>query len=85
MHAKLTHRILWLDDLTRRDINRWRSDDLAKEIDQTFEYTLIFEPAPDWSLLAGLKFEEYYESDLDQKGLVAREFYLKAERHFSIH
>ncbi len=77
---KITHRMLWTRDLTKRDIDRWRGDELDKETDGIFEYTVIYQPDPKWKLLSGVRFEQEYQSDVDERGLTAREIYFKAER-----
>ena len=81
--SRVTHRLLWLDDLTRRDIARWRGDELARETAQTVEYTLIYRPDSRWSILGGVKLVEEYASDLDEESLTGREVYLKIERKFA--
>ncbi|MGV6826792.1 MAG: hypothetical protein ACWA5Q_07430 [bacterium] len=45
--------VLFLDDLTERDIERWLGEVLAREEEQTFEYNFIWKPIKPWRLLAG--------------------------------
>jgi len=80
----LTHRLLWLNDLTERDIDRWRGDELARETSRTLEYTQIFSPHPAWQLMWGLRLVKDYESDINQKDLTAREIYFKVQREFTL-
>jgi len=80
----LTHRLLWLNDITERDIDRWRGDELARETSRTLEYTQIFSPHPAWQLMWGLRLVKDYESAINQKDLTAREIYFKVQRKFTL-
>ncbi len=80
----LTHRLLWLNDLTKRDNDRWRGDELARETSQTLEYTQIFSPRPEWQLMWGLRLVKDYESDIDKRDLTEREIYFKVQREFTL-
>ncbi len=80
----MTHRLLFLDDLTERDLNQWRGDVLAKEIDRTLEYTLLYKPDKDWSVLAGVKLGQEYDSDVNETDLTSREIYLKIGYDFKL-
>ena len=78
----LSHRLLYLDELTERDIARWTGDELAKEVERTFEYTLTYHPAKSWKILSGVKFEYDYESDIDDDDITKRQFYCRIEKVF---
>ena len=80
----LTHRLLWLNDLTKRDTDRWRGDELDRETSQTLEYTQIFSPRPEWQLMWGLRLVTDYESDIDKRDLTEREIYFKVQREFTL-
>jgi len=77
----ISHRLLFLDNLTKRDMSRWLDDDeLARECDRTFEYTLTYKPTRLWKILAGLKLDYEYESDVDDGDITERQIYCKLER-----
>ncbi len=80
--SQIGHRLLFLDDLTRRDLSRWMGDELAKEVEETLEYTFIYKPTKKTSLLAGIKAEYNFESDIDKGGITNRELYTKVEMQF---
>ena len=81
-NSQISHRLLYLDDLTRRDLTRWLGTELDKEIEKTFEYTLIYKPTKKISVLAGIKAEYNFESDVNDGGLTNRELYTKVEMRF---
>jgi len=80
----LTHRLLWLNDVTERDIDRWRGAELARETSRTLEYTQIYSPHPAWQLMWGLRLVKDYESDINKQDLTAREVYFKVQREFTL-
>ena len=84
-NEKLTHRFLYLDDLTERNLDLWVADEDRREKERTLEYTLLYKPTKDWKILTGVKFGDEYDSDLDETELTNREYYLKIEKdiHFS--
>jgi hypothetical protein len=79
---RFSHRLLYLDDLTKRDTERWVEDELSKEYDRTIEYTLTYQPAKSWNVLFGVKFEYEYESTIDEGDFNDREVYCKIEKTF---
>jgi len=83
--SRITHRLFWLDDLTQRDVDRWRGDEIAEETAQSVEYTLIYRPNDNWTVLCGVKLEEDYASDQNKESLTAREGYIKIQRQFAFH
>jgi len=77
----ISHRLLYLDNLTKRNMEIWLGDDeLPKEYDRTFEYTLTYKPTRLWKILAGLKLDYEYESDIDDGDITERQIYCKFER-----
>ena len=80
----MTHRLLWLNDVTERDIDRWRGAELARETSRTLEYTQIDSPHPAWQLMWGLRLVKDYESDINKQDLTAREVYFKVQREFTL-
>ena len=83
-NEKLTHRLLYLDDLTERNLDLWAADEDAREKERTFEYTLLYKPTKDWKILTGVKFGNEYDVDLDETGLINREFYIKIAKDFNL-
>lgn len=81
-NSQVSHRLLYLNDLTKRDTDRWLSPELAKEVNETFEYTFIYKPTKKLKILAGYKAEYDFESDINDGGLTNREFYTKIEQRF---
>lgn len=77
-----SHRLIYLDDLTKRDISRWLGTELAREEEKTLEYTFTYKLKRDWSLLTGVKFEYDYKSDIDDGDITNRELYTKFEKQF---
>lgn len=78
-NAQVWHRLLYLDDLTRQDTTRWLGDSLEKEVERTFEYTFIYKPTKKFSLLAGVKAEYEFKSDINKGDETNREVYMKLE------
>lgn len=76
---QISHRLLFLGDLTERDTQRWLGVELDEEIERTFEYTFIFKSKQKWSMLAGFKFEYDYKSDINDGDITNREVYFKIE------
>ena len=79
---KIGHRLLYLDELTNRDTDRWLGDELRREVDREFEYTFRYDVTGPWSVLAGFKSGFAYRSDVDAGDTTNREFYAKIERRF---
>ena len=79
-NEKLTHRFLYLDDLTERNLDLWVADEDRREKERTLEYTLLYKPTKDWKILTGVKFGDEYDADLDKTDLTNREYYLKVEK-----
>ncbi len=79
---QVSHRLLYLDDLTERDIDSWLGPELEKEIERTFEYTFIYNPDKKWQILAGIKAEYDFKSDVNDDDITNREVYAKIERKF---
>jgi hypothetical protein len=77
---KISHRLIFLDDLTNRDTQRWLGDELNREIARTLEYTFTYEIQEQWSVLAGIKAEYDHESDVNNGDITNREVYLKFEK-----
>jgi hypothetical protein len=75
----LSHRLLYIDNLTEQDTARWLGDSLAEEIERIFEYTLTYQPTNKWRILAGVKLEYEYESDIDEGDITNRQFYCRVE------
>jgi hypothetical protein len=80
---QFSHRLLYLDDLTQRDIERWLDkDEPAEEFERTFEYTFTYQPAETWEFLFGVKAEYEYESNIDDGDWTAQQVYCKVEKTF---
>jgi len=79
---QVSHRLLYLEDLTRRDTERWLGHALDKEVERTFEYSFIYKPNKKLSILSGIKVEYDYESDIGDGDITRREIYAKIERRF---
>jgi len=79
----ISHRLLYLHDLTRQNTELWLGDALDKEIESTFEYSLIYKPNKKLSILSGIKAEYDYKSDIDDGDITIREIYTKIERQFN--
>lgn len=79
---KISHRLLYLDDLTKRDTERWIEEELSEEQERTLEYTLTYQPAQTWKILTGVKLGYEYESDIDDGDITERQFYCKIEKKF---
>ncbi|MEN8190449.1 MAG: carbohydrate binding family 9 domain-containing protein [Thermodesulfobacteriota bacterium] len=77
---RFSHRFLYLDNLTKRDSGRWISDELERELERVFEYTLICEPVESWKVLFGFKGGYDHESDIDEGDFTDRELYFKIEK-----
>lgn len=56
----------------------------AKEYDRTVEYTVTYTPKESWKILAGVKLEYTYESDIDEGDFTDREIYCKIEKNILI-
>jgi len=82
INHRVSHRLLYLGDLTNRDTEHWLGVELDREIERTLEYTLMYESNEQWAVLAGLKTEYDYESDVDDGDITHREIYLKIEKRF---
>ena len=81
-NKRISHRFLYLDDTTEKDVDRWLGDALAREQERTLEYTLIWQPSKPWTILTGIKLGWDYNSDVDESDLTNREVYLKVARKF---
>ena len=79
---KFSHRLLYLDDLTKRDTERWIEEENAREYDKTFEYTLTYEPSISWKILFGAKVVYEYESSIEDGDYTERQIYCKIEKKF---
>jgi hypothetical protein len=79
---RVSHRLLYLDDLTNRDTERWLGVELDREVERTLEYTFTYEIFEQWAVLAGLKTEYDYKSDVNDDDITNREVYLKIEKRF---
>ena len=79
---RVSHRLLYLDDLTRQDTERWRGEALDKEVSREIEYAYIYRPSKKLRLLTGAKAEYEFESDVDDGDIVNREIYFKVEAGF---
>ncbi len=79
---KFSHRFLYLDDVTKRDTERWIEEELAREEEKTFEYTFTYQPTKTWKFLTGVKLEYEYESDIDDGDITEHQFYCKVEKTF---
>lgn len=79
-NRQLSHRLLYLDNLTKRDTERWKGNEIPKEYDKTIEYTLTYNPSEKWKILTGVKLEYTYESDIDEGDVTDRQIYCKIER-----
>ena len=78
-----THRLIYLEDRTKRNLDNWIVDELAKEIETTLEYSYIYTTRNDWSLLSGIKLIQEDNSDSNDKLLTERQVYFKVERFFN--
>jgi hypothetical protein len=76
---KASRRLIYLDDLTRQDTDRWLGSSLDKEVEREFEYAFIYKPSKKVSLLTGVKAEYDYESDISDGDVTNREVYFKIE------
>ena len=83
-NKKISHRLLWLYDVTERNLENWVVDEDKKERESSFEYTFIYMPNNYWKLLAGVKFLNEWDDDINEDGLTNREFYLKIERQINV-
>lgn len=81
-NTKISHRFLYLDDLTKRDTERWIEEELAREEEKTFEYTFTYQPTETWKFLTGVKLGYEYESDIDDGDITEQQFYCKIEKTF---
>jgi len=80
-NQKMSHRFLYLDDLTHRNLDIWLGDDEpAKEYDRTLEYTITYQPNRLWKILAGVKLGYEYDSDVNDGDNTERQIYCKFER-----
>ncbi|MCP4333134.1 MAG: hypothetical protein GY785_10805 [Gammaproteobacteria bacterium] len=79
---RVSHRLLYLDDLTERDTDAWLGPELGKEIERSFEYTFIYNPGKEWRILTGIKAEYDFKSDVDDDDITRREVYAKFEKKF---
>jgi hypothetical protein len=79
---KFSHRLLYLDNVTKRDAERWIDDELPREEDWTFEYTFTYQPKESLRFLTGIKLEHEYESDIDDGDITGQQFYCKIEKSF---
>ena len=82
INHRVSHRLLYLDDLTNRDTERWLGVELEREVERTLEYTLTYETYQQWAVLAGFKIEYDYKSDVDDDDVTNREIYIKIEKRF---
>ncbi|KZZ77725.1 hypothetical protein A3765_08770 [Oleiphilus sp. HI0130] len=79
-----SHRLLWLYDITERNLAIWLGSETAKETSNSVEYTAIYQPSSALRILSGFKFEDELDSDVDDKRyLTNRELYVKLEYTFS--
>ncbi len=80
-----SHRLLYLHDRTRRDLDLWSGfDETAFEEEITLEYTYTYTPNRLWRILAGVKLAIEDNSDDQDKDLTDREVYIKVERSFNL-
>ncbi len=79
---QVSHRLLYLDDHSERDIDSWLGPELEKERERTFEYTFIYNPDKKWHILAGIKAEYKFKSDVNDDDITNREVYAKFEKRF---
>jgi len=77
---RTSHRLLYLDDFTNRDTQRWLGDELEKEVERTIEYTFVYKLRQQWSVLAGFKLEYDFKSDVNNGDTTNRQIYLKIEK-----
>ena len=77
----MSHRLLYLDDYTRQDVDRMPSKSVPEERDRSVEYTSTYEPNNEWSILTGFKGESDFRANKGSDW-VNRELYFKVERHF---
>jgi len=79
---KFSHRLLYLDNVTKRDVERWIDDELPREEDWTFEYTFTYQPKESLRFITGIKREHEYESDIDDGDITGQQFFCKIEKSF---
>lgn len=77
---RFSHRFLYLDDLTKRDVERWVEEELEEKLERTIEYTFTYTPTETWKILLGAKATHEYESDIDDEDFTERQFYCKIEK-----
>ena len=82
-NQQLSHRLLYLEDLTLKDSSRWLGFARPQEIERTFEYSLIYKPNKKLSILSGIKAEYNFESDINDGDVTNRQVYTKIERKFN--
>ena len=81
-NEKMSHRLLYLDDLAEQDIDRLPDKNVEVEVDRTLEYTFTYRPNETWSLLTGAKGDFDDRSDKMLADWVGRQVYLKLEYRF---
>jgi len=85
-NKNISHRMLFLHDITKRNLDLWTANEPKEEIESSFEYTMIYTPDNFWKVLAGVKLLE--EKDTDKhpsiRDLTEREFFVKVERKFNL-
>jgi hypothetical protein len=77
---QVSHRLIYLDDLTTRDTQRWLGSEMEREVERTLEYTFVYKLQRKWSMLAGFKAESDFKSDVNDEDITNREVYLKIEK-----
>lgn len=80
---RFSHRLLFIHDETKRNLDLWRGPAPDKEVDLSFEYSFVFTPDNYWKILAGVKLGEENDEPLAGRGLTNREVFLKIERKFN--
>ena len=80
----ISHRLLLLHDITKRNLDLWVIEEPAEEEESSFEYTLIYTPDNVWSVLSGIKYGSEGDSDVDDRTLTDREVFVKIERKFDV-
>ncbi len=85
-NKRSSHRLLWLHDLTERNLDIWTGFDKdPHERDVVLEYTYTFEPSPAWRVLGGFKYGMTNDDNNEDKLYSDnREVYLKVERRFNL-
>lgn len=83
-NKQMSHRILYLDDITRQETSRAEWLDKSenyRELEQSVEYTFTYKKNKLWKVLTGVKLG-YEQENNSVKDQTNRELYIKIQRRF---